>query len=146
MRWPPPAAPIHAKQEPSTMTTAYWCVLAAAFIPILNVGVAKFSGRRRFDNRRPREFLAQLEGYAQRANWAQQNGYEAFPPFAAAVIIAHQLGLEQGTLDLYALTFVGARIAYSVCYILDWATLRSLVWTLGMACVIGLFFSSAVQA
>ncbi len=125
------------------MTIAYWCVLAAVIMPLLLVGVAKIGTGRRYDNHRPREFLAALDGYQQRANWAQQNAYEAFPPFAAAVIIAQQLDLSQATVDVYAMTFIAARLLYSLCYIMDWALLRSLSWTVGFACVIGLFVASA---
>lgn len=125
------------------MSIAYWCVLATIVMPLLLAGIAKTGTGRRYDNHKPREFLSSLQGYQQRANWAQQNAYEAFPPFAAAVIIAHQLNLAQTTLDTYALTFVAARLLYSLCYIMDWALLRSLAWTLGFACVIGLFVASA---
>lgn len=125
------------------MTIAYWCVLATVIMPLLLAGIAKAGAGRPYDNHKPREFLASLEGYQQRANWAQQNAYEAFAPFAAAVIIAHQLNLAQATLDTYALTFVAARVLYSLCYIRDWALLRSLAWTVGFACVIGLFVAAA---
>eukprot|EP01035_Chromulina_nebulosa_P035064 gene35064-47116_t len=50
--------------------------------------MAKFgTGGKDFDNAAPRVMLAKLDGWRQRANWAQLNGFEAFPPFAAAVII-----------------------------------------------------------
>ena len=48
------------------MTTAYWCVLAAALMPYAFAGIAKF-GDRRYDNRAPREFLASLDGRQKRA-------------------------------------------------------------------------------
>ncbi len=38
------------------MTLAYWCVLAAALMPFLFTGIAKFSGGR-YNNYSPREFL-----------------------------------------------------------------------------------------
>ena len=78
------------------MTTAYWCVLIAAYLPIAWTGMAKFgAGGKDFDNAAPRAMLAKLDGWRQRANWAQLNGFEAFPPFAAAVIIAHLLAVPQ---------------------------------------------------
>ena len=75
------------------MTIAYWCVLIAAVMPIVWAGAAK-SGAKGFNNARPREFLGSLSGWPARANFAQQNAYEAFPPFAAGVIIAHLYGLN----------------------------------------------------
>ena len=68
------------------MTTAYWCVLAAALVPYFTVAVAKSKGD--FDNAAPRDWLARQEGFRKRALWAHQNAFEAFGPFAAAVIIA----------------------------------------------------------
>lgn len=125
------------------MTFAYWCVLIAAFLPIVWAGAAKF-GKPGFDNARPREFLAALDGWPARANWAQANSYEAFPPFAAGVIIAHATGnADQGTIDLLAGIFIVARIAYGLLYIADRASLRSFVWLAGFGAMVGLFIAAA---
>lgn len=115
------------------MTIAYWCVMIAAFLPLLYTGIAKFSGPG-FNNRTPRDFQAQLQGFRQRAHWAHLNSFEAFPPFAAAVIIAHQLGLQQSTLDALAIGFIVARLAYGAFYLADMATLRSLAWVAAVGC------------
>jgi uncharacterized MAPEG superfamily protein len=125
------------------MTIAYWCVLAAIFMPIVWAGVAK-TGAKGYDNARPREFLAKLEGRAARANYAQANSYEAFPPFAAGVVIAHVTGgADQSTIDALAVVFIVARIAYGLCYIADKSTLRSLVWLVGFGATVGLYFAAA---
>ncbi|KZX83621.1 hypothetical protein A3717_34005, partial [Alcanivorax sp. HI0013] len=93
------------------MTLAYWCVLAAIFLPYLNTALAKFQGG--FgpkQNHNPREFLETLEGSRKRAHWAQQNSFEVTPAFAAAVIIAHLVQTApQGTIDGIALAFVVSR-------------------------------------
>lgn len=94
---------------------------------------------KRFDNRRPRDWLSRQSGWRQRANWAQQNTIEAFPVFAAAVTIAHQLDDNQTAINSLAASFVGFRIAYGACYLADRHLLRSLVWLAGLLCVIGLF-------
>ncbi len=124
------------------MTIAYWCILVAAVLPIVWVGAAK-SGGGRYDNARPREFLSGLSGWQARANHAQQNSYEAFPPFAAAVIVAHLGNAGQASIDMLALVFIAARIIYGLCYITDRATLRSLAWLVGFGCVVGLFIAAA---
>lgn len=124
------------------MTLAYWCVLLAATLPYLMVFIAK-AGATGFDNRKPREWYQQAEGYRRRAIWAQQNGFEIFPLFAAAVIIAHLGGAGQAWIDALAIAFVLSRIAYSVCYIADLHLARSLVWTLGFACCVALFVIAA---
>ena len=123
------------------MTVAYWCVLVAGIMPVVLAGVAKSRGD--FDNRAPREWLAALEGWRRRANAAQNNSWEAFAPFAAAVIIAHIAGARQGMIDTLALAFVACRIAYAFLYITDRASLRSVAWIAGYACVIGLFITAA---
>ncbi len=124
------------------MTTAYWCVLAAALMPYLFAGIAKF-GDRRYDNRAPRDFLAALDGRQKRADWAQQNSFEAFPAFAAAVIIAHLAQGSQSAINALALVFVALRLAYGWAYITDRPTLRSLVWIAALGCVVGLFVVAA---
>lgn len=130
------------------MTIAYWCVLISLFMPIVWTGCAKVGGARagagRYDNAAPRDYLGRLQGWPARANWAQQNALEAFPPFAAGVIIAHLVGnMAQGTLDLLAVIFVVARIAYGILYMADLATLRSLVWMVGFVVTVLLFVLSA---
>lgn len=125
------------------MTLAYWCVLVAALLPIVWAGVAKAGGGRRYDNARPREFLAALEGYRQRANWAQQNSYETYPFFVAGVLIAHLAGGAQATIDGLAVGFVVARVLYGIFYITDRSTLRSLAWLAAFGCIIGLFVAAA---
>lgn len=123
------------------MTTAYWCVLAAALTPYLAVVLAK--AQPGFNNRAPRPWLERQTGWRQRAYWAHQNSFEAFPPFAAAVIIAHLAQAPQGHVDALALAFVLARLGYIAAYVGDKPVLRSLVWAVGMLCVIGLFVVSA---
>ena len=120
------------------MTFAYWCVVFAMFLPLIWVGVAKVNGTG-YDNSKPRTWLAQLDGIGQRANWAQQNAYEAFPPFAAAVIIAHLTGAPQTMINVLAGVFLLARITPGVMYILDKPTFRSLIWLVGFGCTVALF-------
>lgn len=124
------------------MTIAYWCVLAAIMTPYIWSIVAKQSAPK-FDNSKPREWLGNLDGRGARANWAQQNNFEALPGFIAAVIIAHLAQAPQFWIDLLALNFVVLRVFYGVLYIADKPSLRSLVWILAIACVVGLFVISA---
>ena len=120
------------------MTFAYWCVVLAMFLPLVWVGIAKANAPG-YDNDRPREWLEHLRGKAQRANWAQQNAYEAFPPFAAAVIIANLTGNDLFTIDILAGVFILCRVAHGVFYIGDKSMLRSLVWLGGFGCTVALF-------
>jgi uncharacterized MAPEG superfamily protein len=123
------------------MTTAYWCVLAAALLPYLAVGLAKAQAG--FDNNAPRAWLARLTGWRARAHAAHLNSFETFAPFAAAVIIAHLAHAPQGRIDLLAIGFVVVRVAYIALYVADLAGLRSLAWAVAMGCVIALFVAGA---
>lgn len=126
------------------MTLAYWCLLVALFLPYLFTGYAKFlGGFGPKQNHNPREWLETLSGPRKRAHWAQLNSFEVTPAFAAALIVAHQLQAAQGTVDALAITFVVSRLVYGICYIADQATLRSLVWFVGMATIVALFVVAA---
>lgn len=125
------------------MTIALWCVLVAAVMPILFAGAAKFTGAARYNNRKPREFLEKLEGWQKRAHWTQLNSFEAFPPFAAAVIIAEMLNAAQNQVDALAVAFIVLRVLYGVAYIADRQAVRSLIWTAGFGCVVALFVVAA---
>jgi uncharacterized MAPEG superfamily protein len=126
----------------TTMTTAYWCVIAAILMPVMIAGLAKFtSGFKPRDNHNPREYLSKLTGWHQRANWAQQNTFESIPGFLAAVIIAHQMGGNQANIDMLAVSYIVIRIIYAALYIADIALLRTLAWVAGVACTIALFFA-----
>jgi uncharacterized MAPEG superfamily protein len=123
------------------MTKAYWCVLVAAYLPIVWTGMAKFAGGDFAEaaNRAPREYLDRLTGWRRRAHWAQLNGFEAFPPFAAAVIIAQLRHVPQTYTDALAIAFITLRALHGVFYIADRAQWRSVVWFAAVACVITLF-------
>ena len=125
------------------MTLAYWCVLAAALLPYGAVAIAKW--HRGYDNRSPRDWEGRLEGRRSRAVAAHHNHFEAFAPFAAAVIIAHLAGGQQALLDAFAGSFIVVRLAYTWAYLSDRATLRSLLWLGGFACVIALFVLAATS-
>jgi len=120
------------------MTFAFWCVAIAAFLPLAWIGYAKV-GAGGYDNANPRVWRAQLTGKLQRAASAETNAYEAFPPFAAAVIIAHIAGAQQWQIDLLAGIFVAARILHGILYISDRDLFRSLIWTTGFFSMVGLF-------
>ncbi|MEO6352996.1 MAG: MAPEG family protein [Oxalobacteraceae bacterium] len=120
------------------MPIAYWCVLLAGLMPVLTVAIAKY-GRPDYDNREPRAWMDKLEGKRRRADYAHRNHFEAFPFFAAGVIIAQQLSAPQNAINLLALGFITARIAYTFCYLKDYNLWRSSVWAVGYLCVIGLF-------
>jgi uncharacterized MAPEG superfamily protein len=121
------------------MTIAYWCVLFMGLFPYIATGIAK-KGFEGYDNGMPRQWLSKQTGFRARANAAQANLFESLPFFFAAVIIASISNAPQGRVDLLAIGFVMARIAYLICYVADWPTMRSIVWLAGIVCVVAIFF------
>ena len=55
------------------------------------------------------------------------------------MLLAEMRGVPQHMIDGLALAFLGARIAYAVCYLGDRPTLRSIIWTLAFVCNLAIF-------
>ena len=122
------------------MTIALWCVMAAAILPLLCAGAAKW-GAPGFDNHQPRAWLSAQSGFRARAHAAQQNSWEALVVFAAGVFAAHLSGGPQAIADLLAVLFIALRIIYIALYLADQASARSAVWLLGYLTSLALFCS-----
>ncbi len=117
---------------------SYICIVVSLFIPLSCAGYAKFSTKG-YCNKKPREFLAGLEGQGARANHAQHNFYETFPAFAIGVLAAHQLGAQAAHIDQLAITYVIARILYAVFYITNTHILRTISWIVAFIAIISLY-------
>lgn len=116
-------------------------VLIAGVMPWICVGIAK-AGKRSYDNHNPRQWLAQQTGYRARANAAQANCFEAFPLFAAGILLALYAEVPSEQVDLYAGIFIAARVAYIAFYLSDQDKLRSLAWLVGVGCSVALLVAS----
>lgn len=130
------------------MTLPLWCLFISAILIFLTkVPVAKAmaeEGGGRYDNHHPRAQQARLTGFGARALAAHQNSFEAFPLFAAGVLVAHVTQSQGVLVDGAALLFVLARVLYVVLYWVDLAWQRSLVWVVGLACSLLLMLSPAL--
>lgn len=125
------------------MALAYWCILIAALLPYLWVSIAKASGER-YDNRNPRAWQARQDNpRSQRANSAQLNAFEAFAPFAAAVLMAQLANVDPTRIGYLAVAFVILRVLHGIFYVLGIAPLRSLVWAGGIAVITWLMLLAA---
>ena len=123
------------------MTTALWCVFVAGMLPYVLAAVSKVG--RPYDNAKPR--AGGHTGRQQRADWAQANAWEAFAPFAAAVLIAHWVHVQQSTIDMLALAFIAFRVGHGAAYLGDRPTLRSILWSLGFAINLAIFFMPLIR-
>jgi uncharacterized MAPEG superfamily protein len=127
------------------MTIAEWCVFGTVMLYLMTIASVKWAAFRTFDNARPRDPGFYDDPIRARALGAHQNGIEAFPFFAAAVLLAEfRLG-PQRLIDELAVLFLIVRIAYVFTYLGNRPTLRSILWSLGFAINIAIFFLPAIK-
>lgn len=128
------------------MKIAEFCILVACLLPIVCAGIAKSKGQGSaggegsFDNHNPRAWLEGLQGWQARANAAQLNSFEALPLFIASVLVAQYHLADQSTVNALAVAFIVVRVGYIAMYLLDKATIRSALWSIGLLCCVALFF------
>ena len=78
--------------------------------------------------------------WGERAHRAYLNSVEVFAPFAALVIVAQIAGKTNATTAFLAMSFFWLRLGHAVIY---WAAipyLRTILFTLGFLCEIGIFW------
>ena len=127
------------------MTVAEWCVFATLMLYLLTIAAVKWIGFRRFDNSRPRDPAFYDDPLRARALGAHQNGIEAFPFFAVAVLLAEFRVAPQNLINELAVLFLIVRIAYVLTYLGDRPTLRSILWSVGFAINAAIFFLPAIR-
>jgi uncharacterized MAPEG superfamily protein len=127
------------------MTIAEWCVFGTVMLYLLTIAPFKALGFRRFDNSTPRDPGFYADPVAARALGAHLNGLEAFPFFAAAVLLAEFRAGPQRLIDELAILFLIVRIAYVFTYLGNRPTLRSILWSIGFAINVAIFFMPAVR-
>ena len=128
------------------MTIAEWCVFGTLMLYLLTIASVKWIGFRRFDNARPRDPGFYDDPIRVRALGAHQNGIEAFPFFAAAVLLAEfRLGPLR-LIDELAVLFLIVRIAYVFTYLGNRPRLRSILWNIGFTINVAIFFLPLIKA
>ena len=127
------------------MTLAEWCVLGALLLYLATIASIKWIGFGRFGNARPRDPAFYQDAISQRALGAHQNGIETFPFFAFAVLLAEYRDSPQRLIDELAALFLIVRIAYVLTYLGNRPTLRSILWSVGFAINLGIFFMPALK-
>ncbi len=127
------------------MTVAEWCVFGALMLYLLTIAPIKWIGYRRFDNSKPRDPAFYADPLRARALGAHQNGIETFPFFAVAVLLAEFRAGPQRLIDELAILFLIVRIAYVLTYLGDRPTLRSILWSIGFAINLAIFFMPAIR-
>lgn len=128
--------------------TFLYCIVGAivlVYVPFLVVAYARVNlGIEALAT--PRAIVDKLPTYAQRATWAHQNGFESLMIFVPAALMAYITGVNS-TLAVFAgLTYLVARLFYSVFYILNVPLLRSLMFAIATLCSGTLIVLSLDQA
>jgi uncharacterized MAPEG superfamily protein len=127
------------------MTIAEWCVFASVMLYLLTIAPIKWLGFRQFDNSKPRDPAFFEDPLRARALGAHINGIETFPFFAAAVLLAEFRNAPQNLINELAVLFLIVRIAYVLTYLGDRPTLRSILWNIGFAINVGIFFLPMIK-
>ncbi|WKA27909.1 MAPEG family protein [Bradyrhizobium roseum] len=128
------------------MTIAEWCVFGTLMLYLLTIASVKWAWHRQFDNAKPRDPAFYEDAIRARALGAHQNGIEAFPFLAAAVLLAEFRLAPQHLIDELAILFLIVRVAYVFTYLGNRPTLRSILWSTGFALNIAIFFLPAIKA
>ena len=116
------------------MSVPFLCVFIAWFLcwPPTWAVFASLAMDGTVDNNYPRQQAATLTGWRLRAKSAHYNSLEAFPGFAAAVVIAHTAGGDPTWLARLCIAFLVIRVLYVALYVGNLASARSAVWTAGI--------------
>jgi uncharacterized MAPEG superfamily protein len=122
------------------MTIADLTLLAAVFLTIVPIVPAKLEGSRQYNNANPRDPGFYTPGLRARSQGAHLNGFETFPFFAVAVILAEIRHAPQVTIDTLAVGFILVRLIFVLSYLGDRPTLRSAAWFTGFGGNLAIFF------
>lgn len=124
------------------MTTLIICLFIATLLPLVAKVPVAFAMHKlgRYNNNHPRAQQAELTGFGARALAAHQNAFEALIIFAPAVLLAIATKNTGTVIEQLAITHVIARVLYNIAYLMDIATIRSLIWAVGMVSALAMIF------
>ena len=127
------------------MFIAYCSIIVAACLPYLWAVLAKTSAPG-YNNKDPRGWVARQENYRVRNAYAAHlNAFEAFPAFAAAVLMAQFAQVDAQHVAWLSMVFIVFRILHGIFYLADKPPLRSLSWLGGIVCVVWLMAAAAMH-
>ena len=105
---------------PATNSSVVLAMMVASLLPLVFAILAKLFG-----------------GFKSKDN---ANSYETLPVFLAAVIVALLFFVPLSVVTQLAWLYVILRIIYGLAYIANWATFRSIIWSLSLACPLMMFY------
>ncbi len=117
------------------MNTLIICLVVVALLPYLAktpVVMSLVKLPEGYDNHYQRLQQSKLQGFGARAVAAHQNAFEALIVFSSAVLLAIATHHTSSMMQVLAVTYVASRLVYHAAYLLDLASLRSIVWLMGL--------------
>ena len=117
------------------MHTLILCLFIACLLPYLAkipVAMAMNKQPKGYDNNHPRAQQAALTGYGARAVAAHQNSFESLIIFSSAILTAIATQHVTHGIQVLAVVYLVSRGIYHLFYLLNWATLRSSIWAIGV--------------
>jgi uncharacterized MAPEG superfamily protein len=125
------------------MTIILYCALAMVLLPYLAKIPVAFAQQKAggYDNHLPRQQQATLTGLGARAVAAHQNSFEALIVFSVVLSAVLFSGKTDETIQTLFIVHVVCRALYCVLYWVDIATLRSVVWVIGLGCMVSALLS-----
>jgi uncharacterized MAPEG superfamily protein len=128
------------------MNALLWCLVVTVFLPFVIAMVGFNLRKKQFgvaDNHLPRIQQAQMTGIGARAIGAQQNAWEALMMFTPVVMVVQIAGVDPTASGLTGIVFVVARLLHAIFYLADLDKLRSLMFVIGIICLIRLIVLAA---
>ena len=117
------------------MTALIVSLFLACLLPILSkipLVIAQNKQAGGYDNNNPRAQQAKLKGFGARALAGHQNSFESLVIFAPAILTAIATHNTNMSIIYLAYTYLISRVVYHALYLADLATMRSLVWAIGL--------------
>jgi len=118
------------------VSTLIICLFIAALLPYLTKLPVAYAMHKAggYDNNNPREQQASLVGFGARAVAAHQNSFESLLIFSIGVLTAISTQTISPLTENLAILYVVSRFIYHAFYLMNLATLRSLIWAIGLVC------------
>jgi uncharacterized MAPEG superfamily protein len=117
------------------------CLCTLPYIMALISGYYRQKQLGKYDNKKPREQYAQLQGPGARAVAAQQNAWEALIIYSAALLAVAASRVEITYLAEAALIVLVARLLHGVFYLANLDKFRSLAFLVAIIPCFYLFFA-----
>ena len=125
------------------MYTLIVCLFIACLIPYLSkipLAMAMKKQPGGYDNSTPRAQQAELKGFGSRALAAHQNSFESLLIFSTAILTALATQHTCQTIQICAIVYLISRCMYHLLYLLNWATMRTTIWSIGLVMSLSILY------